>query len=275
MSRVFSLAQHTTPLWTPPEMIYNAFHLGYDTVAVRSIRQGVAGEVAFDFVKDRQLFKATKEAIRETGIGIHDVDLVAIYSDTDIGRYEPELGAAAELGCKGVVSSVWTEDREHYTAQFKALCDLASGFGLEVYLEFVTWSDLKDLRAAHKLVEETGLPNAKILLDTIHWYRSRNTLQDIEDCPMESFGLIHICDAPEAIPSTQEELIVSGRTQRFYPGDGGVDIAGVVRRIDENIVIGIEIPNKDSVEKYGAFEHAHRCLSATKRYLGEAGIVVA
>lgn len=139
----FSLAQHTVPFWSPPEMIYHAASIGYDMVGIRIIRQGIAGEGNFDLVNDSRLMELTQEARKETGIQIHDIDLAMIDRKRDAADYEPALAAAKELGVKGVIASIWTNQMEVYLDQFSRLCDLAARYHLAVYLEYVTWASIK------------------------------------------------------------------------------------------------------------------------------------
>jgi len=271
--RLFSLAQHTVPLWRPPEMVYNAKRLGYDMVAIRAIKQGVPGEVYYDLARDKQLFRMTQNAVRETGIPIHDLDLIAIQKGTEIGAYEADLEAAAELGVSSVVCSVWTPDTSFYTDCFGQLCDLAGTYGLTVNLEFVTWAEVKTLKDAKYLLEAADRENARILVDTLHWYRSRVSLQDLRECPMDWFELIHVCDIATGIPDTGAELARSGRQERLYPGEGAVAIAEIIRNIRQDAVIGIEIPHKQRLAELGAYEFACRCLERTKSYWDENNLL--
>lgn len=55
--------------WTPAEMIYNAKAIGYDYVSIRTIVQGIKGEVDYDFHRHPELFRLAKQAIAETGVG--------------------------------------------------------------------------------------------------------------------------------------------------------------------------------------------------------------
>lgn len=263
--RIYSLAQHTVPKWHPAEMIYNAASLGYDAVAIRAIAQGVPGESFFD-MKDKKNFDAAKKAMDETGVFIHDVDLIAINNQTDIPSYEGDLEAIAQLGVSGFVCSVWTPEKQLYTDKFAQLCDLAEKYGLTANLEFVTWAEIKGVNDARALLEEVNKPAARILVDTLHCRRSQVTIDDIKACPPEWFDIIHVCDIDAYMPTTNEELASTGRTLRLYPGEGAADIRGIVDAIKDDAIIGIEIPHKERLETLGAYEFAKRCLAETKKY---------
>jgi sugar phosphate isomerase/epimerase len=272
MARRYSLAQLTALHWSPPEMIYNARILGYDAVSVRPITLGVKGEHDFDFSSNKELFDLTKLAIEETGIGINDIELARIDGGIDVARYERVLDASAKLGVKDVISSIWCDDRDFYLEQFSRLCDLAGKYGMFVNLEFVTWAGVKTLSGAREVLEAVNKPNAAILIDALHFHRSRVTLEELETCPKNLFRFMHVCDGPKEIPDPsnpayKEELIRVGRDAREYVGEGGVDIAGIIKRLLDNIIFSIELPHLEKASKWGAIEHARRCLATAKEYM--------
>jgi len=267
MDHLVSLAQHTTPLWTPSEMLCNAKQIGYNFVSIRAIPQGVLGERYFDLVNDKKQFIYTKEAMKNTGVGINDIDLVAIRNDYDVKQCEATLEIAASLGVKGVVCSVWTPDRYLYTEQFAQLCDLANQYGLCVHLEFVTWAEINNLASAAELLKITRKSNARILVDMIHMYRSQVSVEELASLPQEWFELLHICDAPKKIPKEKKKIISSCRSERLYPGEGCLDMHAVLRNVLPSAVLSIEIPNAKRHSELGAYEHAYRCLQTTKEYL--------
>ena len=258
-----SLAQHTVPLWTPPEMLENAARIGYDAVSIRSVPQGVAGEAVFS-LQDRSLFRAARDRIRDTGVRIHDIDLVSINEQRDIAALEPEFEAAAELRVSGIVASVWSPDRAMTQDKFAALCALAKPYELTVHLEFVTWSEIRTVSEAAALLREVGAENARILLDMIHFYRSRCTLEELAACDPALFELVHLCDAPAEIPTVRKSLISTCRNARLYTGDGAIPIRGILAALPNAKMLSVEIPNAQNTAAFGAYGHAERALNAVR-----------
>lgn len=91
-------------------------------------------------------------------------------------------------------------------------------------------------------------------------------LCDLAALPREWFRMVHLCDAPAEIPSTREGLTQIMRAERLYPGEGGIDIAGILSHLPE-VPYSIELPHAQRMDHYGYEEHARRCLEAAKRYL--------
>ena len=274
MSHKFSLAHLTVLGWSPVEMAYNASLLGYDYISIRNINMGVRGERDFSIPIGSERYGALKEALEKTGIAIHDIELARVVDGTDVASYEEAFEAGASLGAKAVLSSVWTEDRDFYTRQFAALCDLAAQYGMTVNLEFVTWAGIWNLSQALELLDAVKRPNARLMVDTLHAWRSGVSAAEIAACPKELFDMAHICDGPAAIPARtdKEELIRVGRDAREYVGEGAINIADMVSAMRPDTVLSIELPHLARVAEYGYMEHAKRCLETAKAYLSRNGI---
>lgn len=273
MTRKYSIAHLTWLPWTPAEMIYNTHLIGYDYVSLRTISQGLPGEVNHDISNDSELFKLTERALKDTGMKINDIELAKIDANTtDVRKYEPHLEAAAKLGVKNVITNIWTPDKTFYTEKFAELCDLAAKYGICVNLEFVTWAEVKDLKSAMNLLSAVNRDNALILLDTLHFYRSRVTLGELKEAPKNLFKTVHVCDACAEIPTDDESLVHTGRAERLYVGEGAIDIAEIVKILNDDVLLCVEMPHAERARRIGAVEHARRTLASAKEYFKAHGI---
>lgn len=268
MKREFSLA-HLTVLGCPPaEMAYIAAMTGYDYISIRPIYMGLPNEPNYDLAVNKQMLKDTKKALLDTGIKVNDIELARIYDGVDIKDYKPAFEVAAELGAKSVLSSIWTPNETYYIEKFAELCDQASEFGLNVELEFVTWADVRNLEQASHVLQSVQKKNAGIMIDTLHFHRSRVKLEELEKLPREWFHFAHLCDAPSQIPQTKEGLIYTGRDERLYAGEGGIDIAAILNKLPE-MVYSLELPHIARAKELGYAEHARRCIETAKAYLDQ------
>ncbi len=111
--------------------------------------------------------------------------------------------------------------------------------------------------------------NSGLMVDTLHFHRSRVKLEELDGLPEKWFHFAHVCDGPVEIPETKEGLIHTGRDARFYPGECGIDIAAILNRMPK-MVYSIELPHLERVKEFGYAEHARRCLQTTKDYLSKA-----
>lgn len=272
MTRKYSLAHLGFLNLTPPQMLYLAKGAGYDYVGVRTILQGVKGEVDYDLYKNTRLFDLTKQAMEDTGIGIHDIELAKIDTGTDVRKYEPAFEAAAKLGVHHVISSIWTEDEAFAFEQFDRLCAIAAQYDINVAMEPVSFAPLHYLQSTLELIKKVNRPNAKLLVDTLHFHMARISLEELAEVPKELLDFAHICDGPSQIPADKAGLIHYARDERFYAGEGAIDIASMVKCLRSDTVLSLELPHTRRISDLGHFEHARRCLATCKTYLGQHGV---
>jgi sugar phosphate isomerase/epimerase len=268
MKQEFSLAHLTVLGCAPPEMTYIAARAGYDYVSIRPIFMGLPGEPNYALAENRQMLRQTKAALASTGIGVHDIELARIFEGVDVRSYVPAMEVSAELGAKSVLSSIWGGERDYYVEKFAELCDLAKGFGLTVDLEYVPIAVVKNLAGAVDVLNTIKRSNAGLMIDMHHFHRAGDDPAALDALPREWFHFAHLCDAPEQIPTERQEMIRILREARLYVGEGGIDVASILRHIP-HCVYSIELPNKARHEELGYAEHATRCLETLKSYLAQ------
>lgn len=272
MTRKFSLAYLTIPGTNPVDQIRIAAEAGYDFVSLRPIPMHLPNEPLFQFDKDPQLFKDIKHALSEYNIQLMDVELARVREDLDINEYESAFSAAVELGATDVLSSIWTKDKEYAFENFAKICDMAAKYSLRVNLEFVTFSGVPTLDSAIEVIDMVKRSNAYITVDTLHAHRSLVTPDNMSKVERSKFGFIHLCDGPKPIPSMEDPSMIGvAREGRLYPGEGGIDLKGMLLALPAN-PISIELPNAIEMNTRGALGHASQCLIKAKQFMSENGI---
>ena len=267
MSRKFSLAYLTIPGTNPIDQIKIAAEAGYDFVSLRPIPMHLPNEPLFQFDKDSILFHNIKQALLENNISIMDIELARVREDLDIEEYESAFEAAAELGATDILSSIWTRDKNYAFKKFSKICDMASKYSLKVNLEFVTFSGVRELKDALEILDNVNRPNAYLLIDTLYVYGTGLTAEDLAKIDKNRIGIIHVCDGPEEFASLDDEgMMEVAREKRLYPGDGAIDIKGLLQAMP-HIPISIELPNSVEMKRRGAYGHALECLKRTKELI--------
>lgn len=262
----FSIAHLTVMGLAPPELVYVAARAGYDYVSPRLIYMGLPGEPNWGLHDKPQMLRETKRALAATGLRVHDIELARILKDVDPASYRPALEVAAELGARAVLSSIWVDDRSMYVEKFGALCDLAKPLGLTVDLEAVPIAAVRTLAGALDVLHAVDRDNAGLMVDTHHFHRARDNPADLEAVPRRWFHFAQICDAVGEIPSDREKMIHILRAERLYLGEGGIDVAGILRHIPP-VPLSIELPHLKRAHEWGYTEHAFRCLESARAYL--------
>ena len=274
MERAYSLA-HLTALALPPvQLIDAAARAGYQYVGLRLTRV-TTQEPLYPLVTDRSLMRETKARLAATGVGVWDVELARMGPENGAKGYLPLLEAAAELGARHVIAQLPDADRDRATENFAQLCDLAAPFNLGVNLEFVSWTQTPSLHSATAILNAAQRRNAGMLVDLLHFSRSQSSLDALRKLPREWFRYAHVCDAPAEIPNTVDGLIHTARCERLFPGDGGLDVRGILDCLPPDIPYALEIPGDTLAAKVGLAEYARLALRAARNYLEPSHAAVA
>ena len=265
MDYEFSLAHLTVLRCTPPEVVEIAAKTGYQYVSLR-LTPVTPNEPVYSLVDDRKMMKETKSRLSDMGVRVHDLELIRMDPETEPETYVSFLEASGELGAHSVICQLPDPDPKRATERFARLCELAKPFGLTIDLEFLTWTENPDLKAAASVLEAAKRPNAGILVDTLHFDRSRCSLEDLKNLPREWFHFVHLCDARGEIPTTKEGLIQTARADRYFPGEGSLNLREILDCIPI-VPYSLEIPNDVLMKELGPEEFARRAIRAAKKYL--------
>ena len=266
MTRVFSLAHLTVLGLPPPEMIRVAARTGYRQVGLRLIRV-TPQTPGSPLMAEPAMLRATKAALAATGVGVLDIEFVKITPELDVAALEPFMAVGAERGARQVITAPYDPDLARLAARLAALGELGARYGLTALLEFFPWTVVPDLAAAARLVEATGRADTGILVDTLHFARSRSRPAEIDRLPASRLPLVHVCDAPAGQPATTEGLLHQARAERLPPGEGGLDILGVLRHLPPAIPIALEVPMARLTRAIGPEAVARRVREAAARLL--------
>ena len=262
---------HLTIIDVPtPELVRIAARTGYDFVCPRLICDGLPGR-DHSLARNPALLRATREALAETGVPVHDIELARIADDVDPGSYEAELAVGAELGARHLLSSIWSADRGYAVDAFGRLCRLAARYGMTVNLEWLALGTVTTMADAADVLRQVAEPNARLMIDLHHFHRSHETVAGLAALPAEWFEFVQICDAPATIPDDREEMARIIREGRDYLGEGGTDPAAVLTALPP-VVYSMELPNAAHQAALGAEGHARRCLETSRAYLAREGV---
>ncbi len=149
---------------------------------------------------------------------------------------------------------------------FGALCDAAAERGLSVKLEFTPWSCIPDAATAHRVLRLADRANAGLVVDAWHHHRGARDLAQIAALPGELVHGIQLCDAA---PEPAADLPGEAMRARRLPGEGAVDLPGLLRALASTgcrAPIGVEIFSQE-LNALPPAEAAHRAADATRRLL--------
>ena len=266
MTRPISLAALTVLELTPPEMVVCAAEAGFSHVGIRLL-PATPTEPQYDIVGDTPLLREVERRLADTGVKVLDVEIFRLKPETHVADYEAAIATAARLGASELLVAGNDPDEARLIDRFAAFCDLAESYGLGAGLEFMPWTDAKDLLQAARIVERAGRDNAGVLIDPFHLSRSRSRIEDIATIPAARLHVMQFCDVPAAIPPTMDAILAEARAERLFPGEGGVDLLTLLRAVPRDIPLSLEVPTHTLARSVGATERARRAFAATRRVL--------
>jgi sugar phosphate isomerase/epimerase len=261
-----SLAALTVLELSPAEMVSCAADAGYAHIGLRLI-PATEREPVWPIIGDTPLVRDVERRLADTGIEVLDIEIFRIKPDTRVEDYRAALETGARLGARHVLVAGNDPDISRLTATFAALCDLGAPLGLTIDLEPMPWTDVKNLQQGAQVVAGANRPNGGLLVDPIHFDRAGNAPADIARVPSLAFHYAQLCDAPAQRPTDTETLLHQARAERLMPGDGGLDLTGILRALPAGIPLGLEIPMHELAQSAGAVERARRMRVKTEALL--------
>lgn len=237
-----SLAFLTLGAIPVPDMIRAAGRAGFQGVGLRLL-PATPEEPPYPILDDARALREARAAMEETGVSVVDVEIARLKAETDIAGFAPFFERAAELGARHILVAGDDPDHARLTDTFARFCALAAPFGLTGDLEFMPWTKVPDLATARGIVDAAGAPNGGVLVDAIHFDRSNTTLAEIRALPERQIHYYQLCDGPADYDPSPAGLAALARTARLFPGDGAIDLAGLVQALPADVPVSVEVPN--------------------------------
>ena len=272
MPRPISISALTALELAPPDLVSIAAAAGYSHVGLRLVA-ATTTEPQRAMIGDTPMVRETRARLDATGIQVLDIEVLRLTPGTRVADdLLPAIETGARLGAKYALVTGNDPDEARLVDRFAELCDLAARCGVSPQLEFMSFSDLKTLSQAARVIERAGRDNAGIVVDAYHFSRTRCQLADIANVPASRFRYAQLCDAPAAIPATQEAVLAEARSARRFPGDGELDLVSLVRALPPGIPVAVESPTLELAKTVDALERARRAIAGVRRVLESAGL---
>ena len=273
MKHEYSLAHLTAVVLPPVDLIEVAAKTGYDYVSLRLSRV-TDQEPLYPLITSKVAMAATKARLAATGVRVWDVELARMDPTHDAQSYLPMLEATAELGAHHVICQLPDPDRARAHARFGELCDLAKPLGIDISLEFPWWTETGNLETAVTALNAIERSNAAILVDMLHFFRSKSSLEQLRKLPREWFKFAHVCDGLATHPQDMAATLHEARSDRLFPGDGEFGVKDILACLPDPITYSLEIPGDALAAEIGYEEYARRALQTAKRNLDSASPIL-
>jgi sugar phosphate isomerase/epimerase len=255
VKRAIGLAPLTALELPHVELVSVAAEAGYDCIGLRLVP--VAGQP----YSHPLAAGAIERRLRDTGMRVLDVEVFRLEAATDVTGFEPALAAAQRLGASEILVHGADADVARLADTFAKLCELAARHNLNANLEPMPWVDVSSAATAKRILDAAGKDNAALLVDAIHFFRAGDRFADLSGARLR---YAQLCDAPAERPADMQEIMRQARSDRLFPGEGGLDLKGLLATLPADLPLSLEVP---VARKLPPLERARLALSATEKLL--------
>ena len=259
MKRPIGLAALTILECPHDSQVRIAAAAGYTHVGLRLVP--VAGQ-PYHHPLDIPLIEA---CLRDTGVRVLDVEVFRLTPETQVPDWENVLALSQRLGASDILVHGADSDEQRLIETFGRLCELAGRYRLRANLEPMPWVDVSNIAKALRILRGAAKTNSGLLVDAIHFSRARDSLAELKKVPREYLHYAQLCDARPEIPADTQEIIRQARGDRLFPGEGGLDLRGLLGALPADIPLSLEVP---VMEKLEPLQRARRALAGTNAILG-------
>ena len=169
--------------------------------------------------------KETIARLDATGVTVADLEVVAFRPETEIAAFTAFFETGARLGARHILVAAYDPDAGSF---HRSLCGVLRGRGS---LRIIGRSRIHALdlgagpsRPRAGSSKKSERPNAGVLVDALHFDRSGSSIADLAKIPAGQLHYWQLCDGPAERPATSEAMMLAARTERMFPGEGGIDL---------------------------------------------------
>lgn len=251
----------------PVEFIRIAGELGCGHVSLNL--SGSANRLApypdYSIRNDAVLRHEISAALQGAGVRLSLLEGFALMPDTTPTDMAPLLDIAAELGARAICAVSLDRDMARRQDRFAELTELAGERGLLATTE-VGAGALRNLDAAVDVARHVGSPHFALLIDTMHFFRSGSSVDDLRALDPAWIGHVQLCDVP--MPATIASYMDEALYERRCPGDGDLPLEPFLARLPAGVPIGLEVPIRSEAEAgIGTKARLARCMDAARKLI--------
>ncbi|HEY2928969.1 sugar phosphate isomerase/epimerase family protein, partial [Piscinibacter sp.] len=201
-----------------------------------------------------------------------DIEILRLKPDTRVADFAAVLETGARLDARCVLVAGNDPDETRLCEHLAMLADLARPYALTVCLEPMPWTDVRNFAQALRIVESAARDNTGVLIDPIHFDRGGSRPAELAGVAPQRLPYLQFCDAPAERPSTLEGLLHQARAERLPPGQGGLDLAALLRAVPRDVPLSLEVPMATLARTMPASARARLLRETTERWLVAQGL---
>lgn len=217
---------------------------------------------AWSLRDDPALRRETLAALRDTGVKIGLAEGFSATAAEDVDRFAADLDIFAELGAVRLNGICLEDDMVMAVDQLGKLADMARERGMSFTIEFFPCDGINSFERALAVIDGIGRDRAQVLLDTMHFFRTGATLQDLRAAGPDAVGYVQLADSPNVPPD--EHYFRDAMFARLVPGEGELPLRELIAALPADMPISVEVPRLADMQAEGPRAYAERVIAAAR-----------
>jgi sugar phosphate isomerase/epimerase len=239
--------------------------LGYATIVMQGMG-GPDGFPAWSLRDDADLRHQTRELMQARGVQVSLIDGFVIWDGTDVRSFANDMAVASELGAPRVNTVSFVDDPAGNTDRFRIVADMAAEHGMMTTLEFAPTLAVRNLHEAVDMIQRVDRPNFRLLLDTMHLFRSGGSVADVAHLEPGTIQYTQLSDVP--LVPTNTDYMDESCFERMIPGTGELPLGQLLPLLPPDVIIGLEVPLRSLAEVgVSPFDRLSQSVQAARRLL--------
>ena len=257
---------HLSELDVPPfELVELAARAGFASIGLRTSPASPGG-IEYPLRSTAEQAEMRKR-LADNGMKIAEVEMVPLTAALQATDYKPMMEAGAAIGATRLtVGGGDTSDFAVIADKLAAMAELAQSYGIAVDLEFMPFRPVKTLSDAVDVLQRANHPNARILIDALHVFRSGSDIDQFKKIHPARLGPVQLCDAPLKAPPP-DQLVTEARTNRLLPGAGELALDTLLDALPNGLAYGVEVPLAGQRPDLDAGARLALLVSQTREFL--------
>mgnify|MGYP001110522479 CR=1 FL=1 len=265
--RLLGVAQLSLLSAAPPRLVQLAADAGFDFVGVR-VRPVTAAETAFDVQPGSPMLAETLSRMADTGVVVRDIEFLLLDGTDQRDAWLRMFEAGQALGAESLTVACGDPDLSRARDTLAQMAEDGRPYGISPGLEAISYQSVRSIPVADELAVHAG---CDLVVDTLHAGRFGATAAELAAAAGRA-PMVQLCDAPAERPASREALVTESRSARLAPGEGGLDLLGVVDALEAGLTttpragtqlpVSLEVPNDEAVARLGDagwLEHLRSC----------------
>jgi sugar phosphate isomerase/epimerase len=129
-------------------------------------------------------------------------------------------------------------------------------------IEFFPSEGINSFERVLQVIDSIGGGKAKVLLDSMHFFRTGGTLEKLEAAGTDVVGYVQLADAPNTPPG--ESYFMDAMFARDVPGEGGLPLRELIAALPADMPISVEVPRLGDLKSMGPRAHTALVVEAAR-----------